>query len=102
MPVVLTVKVHLAVNVKLGFQAMDLKIVQVGLTSILGVSYLLLRADVFLNVLYYDFIDIDECSSNPCHSNANCTDNEGSFDCQCNSGFSGDGYNCTSNARSHI
>ena len=42
------------------------------------------------------FLDIDECSFNPCDVNANCTDNEGSFDCQCKHGFSGDGLNCTS------
>ncbi len=43
------------------------------------------------------FLDIDECLNNPCHHNASCTDNEGSFDCQCNAGFSGDGIsNCAS------
>ena len=43
------------------------------------------------------FIDIDECLSNPCHTNASCTDTEGSFHCQCNPGFSGDGIsNCAS------
>ena len=42
------------------------------------------------------FPDVDECLNNPCHINASCTDNEGSFDCQCNVGFSGDGVNCTS------
>ncbi len=40
------------------------------------------------------FLDIDECLNNSCHHNASCSDNEGSFDCQCNVGFSGDGVNC--------
>jgi hypothetical protein len=55
------------------------------------------RINVYVNI----FIDINECITNPCHHNASCTDNEGSFVCQCNSGFSGDGLNCTSKANSH-
>ena len=90
---VLTKKVLFTVNAMLDFLEMDI-IVQVRSTSILEVLRLLLSS----NASYYDFIDIDECKTNPCHSNASCTDNEGSFDCQCNSGFSGDGHNCTSNA----
>jgi hypothetical protein len=42
------------------------------------------------------FSDINECSSNPCHHNAICTDNEGSFDCECNVGYSGNGLNFSS------
>ena len=42
------------------------------------------------------FTDIDECLSDPCHTNANCSDNEGSYDCQCNVGHSGNGFNCSS------
>ena len=51
---------------------------------------------ILFNVSLSYFEDIDECLNTPCNSNANCTDNEGSFDCQCNAGFSGDGLNCTS------
>ena len=42
-------------------------------------------------------LDIDECSvmMDICHADANCTDMEGSFTCQCNNGFIGDGINCT-------
>lgn len=41
--------------------------------------------------------DIDECILNihNCHLNATCTDNDGSFTCQCDSGFSGDGLQCS-------
>ena len=43
--------------------------------------------------------DIDECEdpgNNPiCHEHANCTDSEGSYECTCNTGFSGDGFNCS-------
>ena len=43
--------------------------------------------------------DIDECKQdmNNCHTEANCTDTEGSFYCTCNNGFEGDdGTHCES------
>ena len=44
------------------------------------------------------FTDIDECARdlNNCHENGSCTDNNGSFECTCGNGYSGDGVNCTS------
>ena len=47
---------------------------------------------------FYSYADIDECEDglDNCNIYANCTDNTGSFDCACISGFSGDGVNCTS------
>ena len=47
-------------------------------------------------------IDIDECEleNANCSINANCTDTFGSFECTCNSGFEGDGVNCTSKSNS--
>ena len=43
--------------------------------------------------------DINECEdpgNNPvCHEHANCTDSEGSYECTCNTGFSGDGLHCS-------
>ena len=41
--------------------------------------------------------DIDECSegSDTCDENANCTNTDGSFECQCKIGFSGHGHTCT-------
>ena len=41
-------------------------------------------------------IDINECSSHPCHTNAMCTDTSGSYTCTCNAGFSGNGVICIS------
>ena len=40
---------------------------------------------------------MDECNSTtfPCGDNANCTDTDGSFKCDCLIGFQGDGFNCT-------
>ena len=47
----------------------------------------------------YPFIthaDINECDSTPCDMNAMCQDTNGSFVCACNSGFSGNGFTCSS------
>ena len=42
--------------------------------------------------------EIDECATNTdnCDDNALCTDVVGSFECVCNTGFSGDGVSCAS------
>ena len=43
-------------------------------------------------------LDINECASdmlNTCDENANCTDSIGSYNCSCNPGYEGDGFNCT-------
>ncbi len=48
-------------------------------------------------VLKLFFSDIDECAAGTdnCSANAVCNDLEGGFECECNTGFSGDGVNCT-------
>ena len=42
------------------------------------------------------FVDIDECTDNTdmCADNANCTNSAGSYSCDCNAGYSGDGFTC--------
>ena len=40
--------------------------------------------------------DVDECLSDPCDSNATCSNTAGSYICECNTGFSGSGFTCTS------
>ncbi|CAH1799682.1 unnamed protein product [Owenia fusiformis] len=42
-------------------------------------------------------VDIDECAqgSHNCHQDAICANTDGSFDCNCNPGYSGDGVTCT-------
>ena len=43
----------------------------------------------------YGFSDIDECKGNhSCHVNATCTNTNGSFVCECQPGFNGNGQNC--------
>ena len=41
--------------------------------------------------------DVNECDREAdCDTNAECTDTEGSYECHCNHGYSGDGFACTS------
>ena len=39
---------------------------------------------------------MDECSQgmNDCHGNATCNNTEGSYNCSCKNGFTGDGFTC--------
>ena len=47
---------------------------------------------------FYFYSDIDECTTGAaaCDANAICTDTAGSYECVCRSGYSGDGFSCTS------
>ena len=40
--------------------------------------------------------DVDECTTgtDDCDDNAECTNNDGSFSCSCNNGWTGDGKTC--------
>ena len=62
--------------------------------------YLLILFCIFLHCYKYlsVIVDIDECAIelDNCHENATCNNTFGSFECICNSGFDGDGVNCTS------
>ena len=53
--------------------------------------------------LHLVFADINECEleTYPCHSNASCTDTDGSFNCTCIEGFEGNGFNCTGMCNKH-
>ena len=44
-----------------------------------------------------NILNIDECISNPCHTNAKCIDGINSYICKCKKGFTGDGTTCTGN-----
>ncbi|XP_078495887.1 IgGFc-binding protein-like [Ciona intestinalis] len=39
--------------------------------------------------------DINECLSNPCDENASCTNTRGSFRCECDAGYNGNGFDCS-------
>ena len=43
------------------------------------------------------FADVNECITgvNNCDANADCNNTEGSFECTCKPGYSGNGVNCT-------
>ncbi len=54
--------------------------------------------NVCMNVCMCVCIDLDECIySMPCHNNGSCTNTEGSYECVCNSGYNGNGFNCSGN-----
>ena len=59
-----------------------------------GISLLNLRN---LFRVFNNCLDVNECSTNPCHSNATCTNTGGSYTCACNSGYSGYGTTCAGN-----
>ena len=44
-----------------------------------------------------NLLDIDECISNPCDTNADCENVFGSYTCKCKRGFTADGTTCTGN-----
>ena len=43
------------------------------------------------------FLDVNEClrGSHDCHGNATCANRIGSYNCSCDGGFDGNGFNCT-------
>ena len=47
--------------------------------------------------LFMFIIDINECTDNThkCHAKATCTNTEGGYNCQCQSGHAGNGEVCT-------
>ena len=40
-------------------------------------------------------LDVDKCSSNPCHGNVTCNNTIGCYMCPCDTDYSCDGLNCT-------
>ena len=51
-----------------------------------------------LKIYFLYFLDVNECDNgiDSCDMNATCINTVGSYDCKCDHGFSGDGFNCTS------
>ena len=50
---------------------------------------------ISLFVSFAKILDINECWTYPCHANATCNNTIGSYMCACDTGYSGDGFNCT-------
>ena len=72
-------------------QSTDLDIVNE--TYLFGILKCLYSIHLFIFIL-----DLDECVTelDNCHKSATCNNTFGCFECTCNSGFVGDGVNCTS------
>ena len=50
---------------------------------------------IFYKIVFFKiYLDINECNETPCHSNANCENVPGTFNCICRSGFTGNGTIC--------
>lgn len=54
--------------------------------------------------IYSLYKDIDECTSqtHDCSPNGECTNLDGSFSCECQPGFTGDGKTCAGSSRVYI
>ena len=72
-------------------------------------SWLMTRREWRLNIvivwLFWLFLDINECMSgaHTCHASyANCINTDGSYTCQCKSGYYGDGRTCTDGNKSYF
>ena len=46
---------------------------------------------------FFDMIEVNECSGNPCDTNGLCDNTDISFTCTCEHGYTGDGFTCAGN-----
>ena len=83
MPTVLTLKAVLLVAAELHLKEM----VSLAEVTFIGFSNMILWVMIVcgdIKISFNDFADIDECSTViPCHTKAECTNTEGSYQCQC-------------------
>lgn len=51
---------------------------------------------IIITVNFVLIVDVDECkkSLDKCHSDADCTNNVGSYICRCKDGYLGNGFTC--------
>ena len=57
-----------------------------------------------MNALLVFFEDINECEGDvsPCNVNAQCYNNQGSYYCECNVGYNGNGKVCNGESRTNV
>ena len=63
------------------------------------IALLSLHREIFIAYVLTFISDVDECmeQKDDCDINANCTNRQGSYNCTCNDGYSGDGFTCQGN-----
>ena len=84
-------------SVPLNAVAADSTVTAITGSSIASVSQELRCGDGYITDSVEVCADIDECANDTdnCDADATCTNAAGSFTCACNSGYSGNGVNCT-------
>ena len=50
-----------------------------------------------VNYMFSTLTDINECDMGVCDDNSDCFNTNGSFECICRKGFTGDGLKCNGN-----
>ena len=84
------------VQIPAGFQIFSIDLfVSLSQQNIITILYCLVQWK--WKSLFFESTDIDECAQDQddCHSNGVCMNTIGSYTCQCNAGFQGDGRSCT-------
>ena len=51
-------------------------------------TYILFSSQLYDNMCI-EYVDIDECDSNPCQNNATCNDGANGYTCTCPAGYTG-------------
>ena len=96
-------EIYTRLNIVMEIKSLQIKLLFISFVFFVCVSTfpfvkMMMKCTKFLT-LGISFKDIDECTSNNhnCDINAFCNNTEGSHNCTCKPGYSGDGSNCTGN-----
>ena len=97
-----SIAVILMLNVLIQLEAMTVSAMmamkEMATTAQVGISGILYGTASMLVKTILHYVDVDECARgiDECSMNAQCTDTMGSYNCTCNIGYDGNGFNCTS------